>query len=239
MGRPRNRDGARCVHYSQSHERSAAAPRLDHRHLRRRRGQGRVLGAAYGRIPRPRGSDLAERPAPLVRACPHQAGRSVRYRRHREGCRRRSGCDSWRAGARHRAQRSAERRHRVSGGRRRGHRHAARLADPAGGARDQSRAAADDPRRNRASGGCGGRARSRGGDRHSGRRGAGGAHAQRATRHHRRAFDPGYDRNHHPVFLLGLDSFDSSRHRRGASERHRPRRCLDRIDVRSRRAKAL
>ena len=52
-----------------------------------------------------------------------------------------------------------------------------------------------------------------------------------AARHRRRPLDPRHDRHRRAVFLLGLDPFDPSRHRR--RPRRRPRACRrrDRLDL--------
>ena len=142
-----------------------------------------------------------------------------RDRRRRQGCRRRSGRDARRLDLRDRARGQERRRRELSRRRGRRHRDAARPSGSARRARDQSGAAPHDPRRHRRSGRRGGvRGRCRGRDLDSRRRSAGREDAQRPPRHRRRTVDPRHHRHRRAVFLLGLDPFDPSRHRR------RPRR---------------
>ena len=146
------RDGRDSPAYSSSHERSDPpfATRLDDRRLLRRGGEGGLRGAAHRRIPRPGRDRAAGRQARRLRARRMGARRGFCARRRGQGCRRRPRRDAWRAAARHgQARRGRCRRH-LQGRPRRRHGDAARPADPARRAGDQSGAAQDDRRGDRA-----------------------------------------------------------------------------------------
>ena len=209
----------------------AAAPRLDHRRLRHRRDQGRLPALLTGEFPDPVDDRAAQGRAAGLRAGPPGAGRrACATRRHRQGCRRRSRRDPWRAGARRRC-----------GAGRAGSGVAFRAGDGVGTVTQPGLPlAVGEPAINpvpRADDARGRRARSRpriggaadveitisipGGEEMAA------PHLEPAARHHRRPVDPRHHRHRASLFLLGLDRLDPSRHRRlpranGLDPRRRP-----------------
>ncbi len=224
------------------HARAPAAARLDDRRLRRRRRQGGLRGAADRRVSRSRSRSPCRGGA---------ARRPSRSRRHERGEGAATAGVVKDAGddpdVTHGALVVATVRRGAAGARRhlprrrgRRHGHAARPADPAGRAGDQSGAAPDDrARRSREVAAATGQP----GDveveiSDPRRRGAGREDAQSAARHRRRHVDPRHDRHRRALFLLGLDPLHPSRHRRRARHGPHPCRRRDRRRLRGRRAEA-
>ena len=217
------------------------APGLDHRHLRRRGGQGGVCGARHRRISRSGRGDAAARRAAELCAGADAQGRRLRHRRRDQGRRRRSRCHPRRAGLRHGARRRARRRRDVSGRRGRRHRHARRAFPlPPGEPAINPVPRPHDPRRHRRSRRRGrprapmptSRSPSRAAKRSRRKRSTAGSASSAACRS---SAPP--DRR--ALFVLGVDPFDPSRHRCRARRGAHAHRRRDRREFRSRRAKAL